>query len=249
MIILKSAKQIRNIHKSCIITAHVLKNLKKEIKVGTTTKYLNTLAEELCYDKGGIPGFKGYQGFPFAICASKNDEIVHGFPDNIPLKDGDILSIDFGTILKGWYSDSAFTVSVGNVAKQTKKLIEIGKVCLHKGIEAAVSGNRIGDISNSIQYHAESNGFQVVKDFTGHGIGKNLHEKPPIPNFGNSNEGIKIKSGMVLAIEPMLAVCGADPIPTSNGWTMKTSDGLPSVHFEHTVAITDNGVEVLTKRN
>lgn len=249
MIILKTNDQINYIHKSCKITAHVLKNLKKEIKEGITTKYLNILAEELCYERGGIPGFKGYQGYPFAVCASKNNEIVHGFPDDVPLKSGDILSIDFGTIFNGWYSDSAFTVGVGKIDARTKKFLRITEECFLKGLDVVVEYNRVGDISHAIQTHAESNGYSVVRSLVGHGVGRKLHEEPQIPNWGNKHEGMMLKSGMVFAIEPILNM-GIDKIlPPKNGWTTKTFDGGLSAHFEHTVAIVNGKAKVLTKRD
>lgn len=249
MIIIKTISQIDKLKKSCRIVGHVLSILKKEIRPGITTMYLNNLAEELCYERGGIPGFKGYKGFPYAICASKNSEIVHGFPDDVVLKDGDILSIDFGVIYKGWWGDSAFTTGVGNISLAAKKIIAIGEECLNIGINNAKPFKRIGDISNSIQQHAESNGYNVVKEFVGHGVGMNLHEDPQIPNYGEPYTGHLIRPGTVIAIEPMITIGSSDNTVGDNGWTASTNDGKLAVHFEHTIAIMYNTVEILTSRD
>ena len=249
MIIIKTISQIDKLKKSCRIVGHVLSILKKEIRPGITTMYLNNLAEELCYERGGIPGFKGYKGFPYAICASKNSEIVHGFPDDVVLKDGDILSIDFGVIYKGWWGDSAFTTGVGNISLAAKKIIAIGEECLNIGINNAKPFKRIGDISNSIQQHAESNGYNVVKEFVGHGVGMNLHEDPQIPNYGEPYTGHLIRPGTVIAIEPMIVEGSSDNTVGDNGWTASTNDGKLAVHFEHTIAVMYNTVEILTSRD
>lgn len=246
MVILKTLDQIEKIKKSCKIVSHVLYNLRKEIKPGITTMYLNNLAEELCYERGGIPGFKGYRGFPFSICASKNDEIVHGFPNDVVLKDGDIISIDFGVIYKGWWGDSAFTTGVGNISPAAKKIITVGEECLNAGIKSSGPFRRIGDISSSIQKHAESNGYNVVKEFVGHGVGKDLHEDPQVLNYGERYTGHLIRPGTVIAIEPMLTIGSSENSISDNGWTASTNDGGISVHFEHTIAVYRNGVEVLT---
>lgn len=249
MIILKSTSQIDGIRKSCQIVSYVLSNLEKEVKPNISTKYLNDLAEDLCYGKGGTPGFKGYRGFPYSICASVNSEIVHGFPNNNKLKKGDILSIDFGVLYKGWYGDSTLTVRIGKVSKQKYELVKAGQECLNIGISMAKPFNRIGDISNAIQTHAESKGYKIIKEFVGHGIGRNLHEDPQVPNFGNSGSGDLIKPGLVMAIEPMLVI-GSDKIKTlDNNWTAVTEDGGPAVHVEHTISIGDYSTEILTNRN
>lgn len=249
MIILKSLQQIDGIRKSCKIVAYVLKELKSAIRPGVTTIFLNDMAEDLCFQKGAVPGFKGYRGFPFSICASKNEKIVHGFPDDVPLKDGDVLSIDFGVLYKGWYGDSAFTKGVGKVSKKTQKLIDVGRECLYKGIDAAKPYSRVGDISNAIQTHAEKNGYGVVREFVGHGIGKNLHEEPQIPNFGKSDSGLLLKPGSVIAIEPMINMGTYKTTTLKDGWTVSTQDSKISVHFEHTISITSKGIEILTDRN
>lgn len=248
MIILKNNSEIEGINRSCEIVAYVLKELEKEVKPGTTTNYLDKMAEELCMEKGGTPGFKGYRGFPYSICASKNDRIVHGFPDDVPLRSGDILSIDFGVLYKGWYGDSALTIPVGEVSPEVSKLLYVGKECLDIGINILQGFVRVGDISHVIQTHAEDNGFSVVKEFVGHGIGRNLHEEPQIPNWGDPHTGSILKAGTVIAIEPMVNMGSPDTVTLADGWTTATKDSKPSVHFEHTIAITESGPKVLTYR-
>lgn len=248
MIILHGEEGILGIKTSCELVAYVLSELEKEVKPGVTTNYLNTLSEELTFRKGAIPGFKGYRGFPRSICASVNSQIVHGISSDKPMDDGDLISIDFGILYKGWYGDSALTIPVGNISDTHKKLIKTTRKCLNLGIEQSVPGNKIGDISYAIQHHAEENGFGVVKGFTGHGIGRDLHEEPAIPNFGNKNEGYLLKAGMVIAIEPMLTEGSSETVTDKDGWTVTTRDGSVAAHFEHTLAITNNGPVVLTKR-
>lgn len=248
MIILHGEKDILGIKKSCEIVAYVLSCLEREVKPNITTNYLDTLAEELTFKKGAIPGFKGYRGFPYSICASVNEQVVHGFSSNKPLKEGDVLSIDFGILYKEWYGDSALTIPVGKISPRRKKLIQTTNECLNLAIKQCIHGNRIGDISYTIQQHAEKNGFNVVKGFTGHGIGKNLHEDPAIPNFGNKGEGYLLKNGMTIAIEPMLVDGSGDVIIEDDGWTVSTENKDVSAHFEHTIAITNNGPLILTKR-
>ncbi len=249
MIILKTLTQIDGIRKSCAITAYVLRELENAIKPGITTNFLNTMAEDLCNQRGGTPAFKGYRGFPFSICSSLNDVIVHGFPNDIPLEDGDILSIDFGVLYKGWYGDSAFTKGVGKVSHNTQRLIDTGKECLYKAINVVRPFCRVGDISSIIQEHTESNGYGVVREFVGHGIGKDLHEEPQIPNFGKKHTGLLLKSGSVIAVEPMITEGGYKTRILEDGWTAVTQDGKLAVHFEHTIAITSDGIEILTTRD
>ncbi|MCK4454665.1 type I methionyl aminopeptidase [candidate division WOR-3 bacterium] len=249
MIILHGIQNILEIKKSCSIVAYVLACLEKEVKPGITTNYLNSLAETLTFEKGAIPGFKGYRGFPYSICASVNEQVVHGFPSDKPLKEGDILSIDFGILYNGWYGDSALTIPVGKISNKHKKLIKITNECLTLAIQQSHSGNTIGDISYTIQQCAEKEGFNVVKNFTGHGIGKNLHEEPPVYNFGNKGEGYLLKNGMVIAIEPMVVAGNAETITGSDGWTVLTKNGDMAAHFEHTIAITNEGPIILTNRN
>ncbi len=249
MIILKTSTQVDAMRKSNKIVAYVLRELEKAIVPGVTTNYLNQMAEELCFQRGGTPGFKGYRGFPYSICSSRNDEVVHGFPSEVPLKDGEILSIDFGVLYRGWYGDSAFTKGVGKVSKKTRLLMRIGNECLEKGISAAGPYSNLGNISYAIQQHAEKHGYNVVKEFVGHGIGKNLHEEPQVPNYGEKYTGYILKPGTVIAIEPMISSGTAKTTTMKDGWTTRTEDGELAVHFEHTIAITEKGVEILTSRN
>lgn len=249
MVLLKTLPQIDGIRKSCRIVAYVLSKLKNEIRPGITTEYLNNMAEDLCGERGGTPGFKNYKGFPFSICASVNSEVVHGFPSDEKLKEGDILSIDFGVLYKGWYGDSAFTVGIGKISTEAEKLIKAGEECLCIGIDAAKVDGRLGDISYGVQQHAEDNGYNVVRDFVGHGIGKNLHEEPQVPNFGKARTGLRLKPGLVIAIEPMITYGSPEVKTLRNGWTAITKDNCLSTHVEHTIVIDNNGVEILTKRN
>jgi methionyl aminopeptidase len=247
MIILKTLSQIDGIRRSCKIVAYVLRELKKAVEPGITTMFLNRMAEDLCFQKGGTPGFKGYQGFPYSICSSRNEEIVHGLPSEIPLRNGDIISIDFGVIYKGWYGDAAFTTGVGVVTSDIELLMNVGLGCLNAGINNAQIFNRIGDISHAVQAHAEGNGYGIVREFVGHGVGRNLHEEPQIPNYGNASTGYMLRPGMVIAIEPMITVGDPAVKQLADGWTNITADGELAVHFEHTVAILPEGPEILTK--
>ena len=248
MIILHRKQDIVKMEKSCSMVAYVLSRLEKEVAVGVTTKYLDALSETLTFEKGAIPGFKGYRGFPYSICASVNEQVVHGFPSDEPLKEGDILSIDFGILYKGWYGDSALTIPVGKISRRRKKLIQVTEECLKLAIQQSYSENTIGDISYAIQRHAEENEFSVVKDFTGHGIGKDLHEEPAIPNFGSKGDGYRLKNGMFIAIEPMIVAGNGDTITKPDGWAVVTKNGSVAAHFEHTIAITENGPIILTER-
>jgi len=249
MIILKTLQEIDGIRKSCSIVSHVLKELYEAIEPGITTEFLNVMAEELCFEKGGTPGFNGYRGFPYSICSSRNEEIVHGFPSKVPLKSGDILSIDFGVLYKGWYGDSAFTKAVGDTSVKARKLIKITERCLYDGIAAAVPGNRLGDIGHAVQTRAEDHGYSVIRDFVGHGIGKELHEDPQVLNYGEKGKGIMLKSGMVIAIEPMVALGTNEIHILPDGWTAITKDHKLSAHWEHTIAILNDGPVILTDRN
>jgi methionyl aminopeptidase len=246
MIILKTLTQIDGIRKSCAITAYVLKELKNAIEPGITTNFLNKMAEDLCNQRGGTPAFKGYRGFPFSICSSLNDTIVHGFSNDSPLKEGDILSIDFGVLYKGWYGDSAFTKGVGKISEKAQKLMYVGEECLHNAINASNPYCRIGDISNAVQSNAEINGYGVVRNLVGHGVGKNLHEEPQIPNYGKAHTGLLLKPGSVIAIEPMITEGTYETRVLEDRWTTVTLDGKLAVHFEHTIAITSDGAEILT---
>lgn len=246
MIVLKSPAEIEKMRAAGQIVAETLALLKAQIRPGVTTLELDRLAEKECKRQGAKPAFKGYGGFPFAICASPNDRIVHGFADNNPLQEGDILSIDFGVLYKGFYGDSAITVAVGRLSDETEKLLTVTRESLEKAIEKAVPGGRLSDISYAVQSWVEPHGFSVVREFVGHGIGRNLHEAPQIPNYGQAGQGPRLKTGMTLAIEPMINAGSPGVKVMEDGWTAVTLDGKHSAHFEHTVAITDQGPEILT---
>jgi len=245
MIILKTKEEIKRIKESCWIVADILEELKATINVGTTTLSLNHFAQELTRLHRAKPAFLGYKGYSFTICASVNDEVVHGFPNEKPLEEGDIVTIDYGALYNGWYGDAAFTVVVGKTAT---KLVQTAKECLDKSIKKAVAGNRLGDISNTIQTTAESAGFSPIRAYVGHGIGRELHEAPKIPNYGKAKEGIMLKEGMVFAIEPIIAAGSHEIIYDDNKWTTRTKDGSLVAEFEHTVAITNNGPVILTEK-
>ncbi len=246
MIIIKSKREIEQLKKSSAIVAEVFEKIKKAIEPGVQTKELDRIAEDIIRSKGAIPAFKGYRGFPATVCISINEEVVHGIPGQRRLKEGDIVSIDVGVNLNGYFGDGAITLPVGEVDEIGKKLIEVTEKALYIGIEKARPGNRLFDISNAIQTWVESNGFSVVRDFVGHGIGKDLHEEPQIPNFGPPNQGPRLEEGMVFALEPMVNEGTHMVKILSDGWTVVTADGKRSAHFEHTIAITDDGAEILS---
>jgi len=249
MIPLKSKEDLEMLRKSGQILAKILKRLQGIIAPGISTEKINHLAEELVSEEDVDAAFKGYKDFPAALCASINEEIVHGIPNERTLKEGDIISLDLGINYNGFFSDAAITLAVGDVDYKKKKLIEVTKEALYKGIKRAQENNHLSDISHSIQDHVEKNGFFVVRQFVGHGIGFKLHEEPEIPNFGMPHQGPLLKNGMVLAIEPMVNMGTWESEITNNGWTAVTKDRLPSAHFEHTVAITEDGPEILTNLN
>jgi methionyl aminopeptidase len=251
MIVLKDELQINKIRESCQLVAKYLTMVEILVKTtdGITTLLLDELAEEFARDHGAIPAFKGYKNFPYSICACVNDEVIHGMPNDRPLQEGDILSVDYGILLDGWYGDSAITVAIGDVPDNIKKLIKTGQECLYHGIDEFCEGSRLNKISHAIQSHAESNGYGVVRQFVGHGVGKHLHEEPQVFNFTRRpEEGIILRRGMVIAIEPMVTAKSYLLIKEPNGWTHRTKDGELSVHWEHTVALTKNGTEILTIR-
>jgi len=247
MIPIKTKQEIESIRKAGKILAEVMDIIKQKTKAGIATVQINDLSEDLIEKAGGIPAFKGYRGFPTSACISVNEEIVHGIPGKKVLKNGDIVSVDLGIKLDGYYADVAFTMAVGNVNGKLKKLVDVTKKALDIGISKAKVGNRLSDISHSVQSYVESNGFSVVRDFVGHGIGKELHEDPEVPNFGQPKLGPELKAGMVFAIEPMVNVGTWESEVLGDGWTAVTKDRLPSAHFEHTVAITENGPQILTR--
>ncbi|MBW2544382.1 MAG: type I methionyl aminopeptidase [Deltaproteobacteria bacterium] len=246
MIILKSPEEVKKIGESNAIVAEVLTGLREKIRPGVTTLKLNEYAEGVTQKRGAKPAFKGYGGFPFALCASVNSEVVHGFPSDRSLEEGDIISLDYGVYYKGYYGDSAITVAVGRISASASRLMKVTEESLYKGIEKAREGNRLGDISFAVQSCVESAGFSVVRDYVGHGIGKDLHEDPPVPNFGVGGRGVKLKAGMVIAIEPMVNE-GSYMVKTKpDGWTVVTDDGSLSAHFEHTIAVTEDGPVILS---
>jgi methionyl aminopeptidase len=247
VIVLKSPAELEKMRAAGRIVAETLALLEERIKPGVTTAELDRLAERECLRQGGKPAFKGYGGFPYAICASPNDRIVHGFPDNSPLQEGDILSIDFGVLYKGFYGDSAITVAIGELDQETRRLVTATRESLTRAIEKSVAGGRLSDISYAVQSWVEPQGFSVVREFVGHGIGRSLHEAPQIPNYGQPGQGPRLKAGMTLAIEPMINAGLAGVKILEDGWTAVTQDGKRSAHFEHTVAITDNGPDILTR--
>ncbi|MDN4166315.1 type I methionyl aminopeptidase [Cytophagales bacterium LB-30] len=246
MIYLKSAEEIAIIKESAEILGKVHGEIAKNIKKGVSTDVLDRIAEEFIRDHGGTPSFKGYNGFPYTLCVSLNENVVHGFPSKKPLDEGDIVSVDCGVFYKGFHSDSAYTHRIGTINTQTEKLLQVTEECLYKGIEQAIAGNRIGDIAFAVQQHAENNGFSVVRELVGHGVGKRLHEAPEVPNYGKRGKGVLLQEGMVLAIEPMINLGKRSVVQESDGWTIRTQDRLPSAHYEHTVVVRKNKAEVLT---
>jgi methionyl aminopeptidase len=247
LIVLKSLKEIQRMKVPCNIVAQVLGRVVEAAAVGVTTLELNAIAEVEVAKHKAKPAFKGYSGYPFSLCCSLNDQVVHGMPSNTVLKNGDILSLDFGAYYDGFYGDAAVTIPIGEVAESALRLMAVAESSLQKAIDKAIAGNRISDISSSVQTFVEANGFSVVRDFVGHGIGRSLHEQPQLPNYGLPGKGPKIRAGMVLAIEPMVNEKSYEVRVLADGWTAVTADGGLSAHFEHTVAITDNGTEVLTR--
>ncbi len=246
MIVLKSDKEIELIRKSNILLGKAHGEVARNIAPGVKTIVLDKIAEEFIRDNGGIPAFLNYRGFPNTLCVSVNDTVVHGIPSNYEIKEGDIVSVDCGTILDGYYGDSAFTYAVGEVDENTKRLMKTTLVSLYKGIEAAKIDNRLGDIGFAVQSYAEENGCSVVREMTGHGIGRKLHEDPSVPNYGRRGNGKKLKHGMTIAIEPMINLGSYNIFFEKDGWTTKTSDGSLSAHYELSIAIKDKGTDILS---
>jgi methionyl aminopeptidase len=247
MITLKSKREIELMRDASRIVAEVLKGLRDLCRPGITTRELDAYARKIPAKYGATAAFKGYRGFPGALCASINQQVVHGIPGNYVLRDGDIVSMDYGIQLKGYYGDAAITVPIGQISAENKKLLKTTEECLYLGIDQMVPEKHLSDLSRAIQNHAESNGFSLVKEFGGHGIGRHLHEDPMVLNYVTDGRGIKLRPGLVLAIEPMVNA-GTDRVRIlSDGWTVVTEDGKPSAHFEHTVAVTENGPEILTR--
>lgn len=251
MILIKSKKEIDYIRESCRIVAETLQLLKSNVKPGITTLELDKIAEDYIRSNNAVPAFKGYSqggapGFPGSVCSSVDDEVVHGIPSSRILKEGEIVSVDIGVLKNGFFGDAALTVAVGNISKEKQKLMDVTERSLQLGIEQAVAGNKVHDISNAVQVYVEANGFSIVRDLCGHGVGKFLHEDPSIPNFGRKGTGPKLKNGMTLAIEPMVNAGKYDVITANDGWTILTADGSTSAHFEHTILINNNSPEILT---
>ncbi|OQB45606.1 MAG: Methionine aminopeptidase 1 [Firmicutes bacterium ADurb.Bin153] len=244
--ILKTPQEILKMRKSGKITAAVLAMMGELARPGVTTGELDRKAERLILDMGGKPAFKGYMDYPSTLCTSVNDEVIHGMPGDRVLEEGDILSIDTGAVLDGFYSDAAVTLPIGDVSEEASRLMEATRRSLEKGIEAARAGGRLGDIGNAVQSVAEGAGYSVVREFVGHGIGRKMHEPPNVPNYGAKGTGIRLVGGMTLAIEPMVNQSSHQVRVDDDGWTVRTRDGGLSAHFEHTVAITDEGIVLLT---
>lgn len=238
MISYKSEIEVNLMKQSAMLVSETLTEVAKILKPGLTTLQIDNLCEQYVKDHKAIPSFKNYHGYPYSICASVNDVVVHGFPNNIPLKEGDIVSIDLGVILNGWHGDHAYTFILGEINAELLQLVRVTKESLYKGIEKAIVNNRIGDISFAIQEHTEKKyGYGVVRELVGHGLGKNLHEDPQVPNYGKRGYGPKLRENLVLAIEPMINLGTKDVYTEKDGWTIKTKDGKPSVHFEHDVCV------------
>jgi methionyl aminopeptidase len=241
MIILKTPDEIEIMARASRLVAETLAMLKREVRVGITTEELDRLAEQFIRSHGGTPAFKGYRNYPKTLCASINDQVVHGIPSKRVLKEGDIIGLDLGAIVEGFYGDSAVTVAVGNVNPRVAELLRVTEESLYAGIAKAVVGNRLSDISHAVQRHAEAAGFSVVTDFVGHGIGRQLHEEPQVPNYGKPGQGPRLQEGMVLAIEPMINMGNSGVRVLDDRWTAVTTDGSLSAHFEHTIAIQSSG--------
>lgn len=248
MIVFKSKTELEAIRQSSQVVARVLSELETLIRPGIRTRDLDLYAEKRTRELGAVPAFKGYRGYPASVCVSVNEEIIHGIPSGRILQEGDIVSLDFGALYEGFFSDSALTVPVGRVSAEARRLIEAAERAFAKGLEQMRDGNRISDISAAIQSSVESEGFSVIRQFVGHGIGRALHEEPQIPNFGTPGRGPKIGPGMTLAIEPMIAMGGWEVEVLEDGWTAVTRDRTLAAHFEHTVAMTENGPEILSVR-
>ena len=246
MIYYKTEEEIELVRKSSLLVAKTHAEIAGLIKPGITTLALDKIAEEFIRDNGGDPAFKGYGGFPNTLCMSPNEQVVHGIPNDKFLENGEILSVDCGVVMNVYYGDSAFTYEVGEVDAETKQLLKVTKESLYKGIEQAVAGNRIGDIGYAVQQHAESFGYGVVRELVGHGVGKNLHESPEVPNHGRRGKGVMLKEGLVIAIEPMINMGTKRILQHNDGWTITTIDNKPSAHFEHTIVVRKGKAEILS---
>lgn len=248
MIVLKTTRELGLMKEACVIAAGALKAAGAAVEPGVTTEEINRIAHNFIVKSGAIPTFKGYNGFPAATCISINDEVIHGIPSKKRIiKAGDIVSIDVGATFNGYVGDNAATFAAGDISPEAQRLCDATRESLYEGIKAAVAGGRLGDIGSTIQRYCEERGFSVVREFTGHGVGKQMHEDPSVPNFGTPGRGVRLLPGMTIAIEPMINMGGAGIRQLPDGWTIKTRDGSLSAHFEHTVAITSNGPVILTQ--
>lgn len=246
MIVRKSEAEIETMARAGRVVAETIARLGEHVRPGVTTEELDLLAEDYIRSQGGVPTFKGYRGYPASVCLSPNDMVVHGIPGAYTLEEGDILSVDVGVTLEGFVADSAYTFPVAAVSDEAERLLEACRAALDAGIERALAGNRVGDISAAVQGAAESRGFAVIRSLVGHGVGRQMHEEPQIPNFGEPGFGPKLEAGMTLAIEPMIAVGSPEIYVDEDEWSISTSDGSLTAHFEHTVAVTDDGPRILT---
>lgn len=246
MIPIKTEEEIELIKKSSLLVCKTLAMLASYLRPGLSTLALDSMAETFIRDHGARPSFKGYHGYPYTLCTSVNSQVVHGFPTRQELREGDIISIDCGVYLNGYHGDVAYTFAIGEISREAQQLLKVTKECLYLGIDQAREGNRIGDIGHAIQEHAESNRFSVVRELVGHGVGKQLHEDPQVPNYGKKGKGIKLMAGMVLAIEPMINFGGKNVKQLSDGWTIVTADGSLSAHYEHDVVVRKERAELLS---
>jgi len=247
VILLKSSAELEKMRAAGKVVAGALAGLREMARPGISTQELDRFAEDYIVKAGAKPAFKGYMGYPATICASVNEVVVHGIPSARKLKEGDIIGVDMGAVIDGFFGDAATTIMIGEVADEVKRLVAVTEECLGLAIEKAVVGNRISDISHAVQTHAEANGFSVVREFVGHGIGRGLHEEPQVPNFGEPGKGALLKQGMTIAIEPMINLGKSRTVVLGDGWTAVTIDRKPSAHFEHTVAVTEDGPVILTR--
>ncbi len=246
MIYLRTKEETELLRENNRLVSLTLAEVGKHVRPGVTTKELDRIAEAFIRSHGAVPGFLGYNGFPATLCISVNEQVVHGFPSEYVLKEGDIVSVDCGTILKGFYGDSAYTFAVGEVSAELHKLLDVTKEALQNGVAQARAGNRVGDISAAVQSTAESNGFTVVRELVGHGLGRSMHEEPEVPNYGQKGRGPLLKEGMVICVEPMINMGTRHVVFEKDGWTVRTRDRKPSAHFEWAVAVTEDGPDVLT---
>ncbi len=246
MIIMKTPAEIERMRRACVVAAEALREVVRAVRPGVTGAHLDAIAEQYIRARGGTPSFKGYRGFPASICISVNDAVVHGIPDGRPLPRSALVSLDLGAEVDGFHGDVAVTVPVGTVDARLRRLVNVTKEALYKAIEVVRPGGRLGDVGAAVQRHVEAAGFSVVRDFAGHGIGRSLHEEPQVPNFGEPGAGTPLREGMTLAIEPMVNLGTYEVVMADDGWTVRTRDGKPSAHFEHTVAVTEKGPLILT---